>query len=226
MNFFSMTLELIPALLANSEEHALVQVTKLGDYSGWIQIDVLDGTLNRFSNFADADALSLLLPKNPIELHLMVSEPLMHIKVWEHVLSATIPKRAIWHIEAMVDHGGLIEYCRNNNWQCGLAIGPNTKIEALRPYLDRVDEILVLGVHPGQSGQQLIPKTLDTVRALKQHPDRQFVIGFDGGINGQNILDLKAAGVERFCLASAIFKAVSPTNTINHLSQKLGIQQT
>lgn len=218
-----MTLELIPALLVNSEEHALVQVTKLGDYSGWIQIDILDGTLNRFSAFSDPDALGLLLPKNPIELHLMVSDPLLHMKEWQRVLTPTQSKRAIWHIEAMVDHGGLIEYCLNNNWECGLAIGPNTKIEALRPYLDRVNEILVLGVHPGQSGQQLIPKTLDTVRALKLHPDRQFVIGFDGGINGQNILDVKAAGVERFCLASAIFKAVSPTNTIGHLSQKLGI---
>ncbi|MFO0764525.1 MAG: hypothetical protein U0487_00550 [Patescibacteria group bacterium] len=221
-----MTLELIPALLANSEEHALLQITKLGGYSGWMQIDILDGTLNRFSNFADADALSLLLPHNPIELHLMVSDPLTHIKEWQRVLTPSLPKRAIWHIEAMVDHGALIDYCRTNNWQCGLAIGPNTKLEALRPYFDRIDEVLVLGVHPGQSGQQLIPKTLDTVRALKQLPDRNFTIGFDGGINEQNILDLKTAGVERFCLASAIFKAVSPTNTLDHLSQKLGIQQT
>lgn len=221
-----MTLELIPALLVNSEEHALVQVTKLGGYSGWIQIDILDGTLNRFSAFSDPDALSLLLPHNPIELHLMVSDPLSHMKDWKRVLSSTHPKRALWHIEALVDHGELITHCRENDWQCGIAIGPNTKIEALRPFLDRVDEILVLGVHPGQSGQQLIPKTLDTVRALKQYPERRFVIGFDGGINGQNILDLKEAGVERFCLASAIFKAVSPTNTLGHLAQKLGIPQT
>ena len=221
-----MSCEIIPALLVNSEEHALVQITKLGDYSGWMQIDILDGTLNRFMSFSDANALSLLLPENPIELHLMVANPKEHIEEWQRVLSAKQSRRAIWHIEAMTDHAELIEYCRAHNWQCGIALGPNTKIEAIRPYLDRIDEVLVLGVHPGQSGQTLIPKTLDTVRALKLTPNKTFTIGFDGGINGQNILDLKDAGVERFCLASAIFKAVSPTNTLAHLTQKLGIQQT
>jgi len=68
---------------------------------------------------------------------------------------------------------------------------------------------LVLGVHPGWSGQALIPSTVDKARELKQRFPA-LSVGFDGGITQERIPELVAAGVDRFCVASAIFDAADP----------------
>lgn len=216
-----MKAELIPALLVQTEEDAVMKLMSLGEYKGWIQIDILDGTLYRYSNFHDPSLLALLMPANGIELHLMVSDPLSHLQAWQKTLGTHERKRVIWHIEALVDHKELIAYAKSHGWECGIAIGPLSSTESLRPYLQFVDEILVLGVHPGKSGQSLLPKTLDTVRELKQQSPRSFVIGFDGGVNGKTIPDLLMAGVERLNVASAVFQSEDPERTLRDLERKL-----
>jgi ribulose-phosphate 3-epimerase len=104
-----------------------------------------------------------------------------------------------------IDHHALIQYTRSLGKEVGLSIAPGTRIEALTPYLNLIDRILVLGVNPGWSGQAMIPSTLETVRAListTPHP----VIAFDGGINDDTIDALLEAGIEAICPNSWIFK--------------------
>lgn len=214
-----MTHEIIPALLVKSEEQAVTHIMKLGDYSGWIQIDVLDGTLFRQTSFFDPDSLSLLLPGHPIELHLMTAHPKDMIDAWHKSLPTQTPRRALWHIEAPVDHRELITYAKQLGWEVGLAIGPNTSIEQLKPFLTDIQEVLVLGVPPGQSGQPLVAKTVETARQLAELSQTSFVIGFDGGVNSQTINALIDAGVQRFCMASAIFASPEPRKMLEHYTE-------
>jgi ribulose-phosphate 3-epimerase len=72
-----------------------------------------------------------------------------------------------------------------------------------------LDEVLVMGVTPGWSGQAVIPSTIEKARDIKTRWP-SVIIGFDGGIKRALIPRLLAAGVDRFCLASPIFADAHP----------------
>ena len=74
--------------------------------------------------------------------------------------------------------------------RCGLAINPETKIETIYPYLDFIDQILVMSVHPGMGGQTFIPNTVEKLKilsTLKKEKNLPFLISVDGGINKETI---------------------------------------
>ena len=205
--------QIIPAILAKDEQEFRSRLALIKDTTDAIQIDVLDNTLYPNTSWCDMDVIDSLDDATWIELHFMVNNPVQYI---EHIKRGGPIHRALWHIEAPIDHGDLIETCRNIGIEVGLAIAPRTSIEALQPFADQVDEILVLGVDPGFSGQPLIPHTIQTARDLyARFPS--CIIGFDGGITPQNLPDLRAAGVTRFCVGSAIWKNKNSTEALEQL---------
>ncbi len=207
---------LIPAILVQSEAEALERLASAGKLT-WIQIDALDGTLYPNTSWFDAKAVARWKPAPNIELHLMVMDPGAALDKWKRV---TALKRVIWHIEAPIDHVRLIERCHRMKREAILAIAPQTPIAALLPYLRKVDGVLVLGVEPGFSGQPFIRSTAKKVRDLKKLVP-QLSIGFDGGVNKKTISILKKAGVDRFCVASALWKAKNPGEEMKKLKEKI-----
>jgi ribulose-phosphate 3-epimerase len=140
----------------------------------------------------------------------MVSDPRLTIQAWRRVPQL---ERAIWHVEIPIDHKSVIEDCRELGIECGLAISPETPVEKLLPYLDEIDEVLILGVTPGWSGQKLIASTIEKISAVKRINPAIFV-GFDGGITLDNLKSIVEAGADRINLASALFKTPDPRESL------------
>jgi ribulose-phosphate 3-epimerase len=209
--------ELIPALLCENETSFRDRLMLLEQEVPWVQIDVLDGTLYPNQSWADPNIVSAWDIHPSLELHLMVQDPEFIIDQWKNSLNF---KRAIWHIEANIDHAALIQKVHNMGREVGLAMAPNTPLEALTPYLENIDRVLILGVEPGWSGQTLIPKTLEKVQALKTrspHP----VIEFDGGVTDETLEGIIQAGAESICVASLIFKHPPVVERIRAIRAKL-----
>lgn len=206
--------EIIPAILAQDEETFRARLKTAEALAPCVQIDVLDNTLYPFGSWCDLAELKALDIKAELELHLMVSNP----KRWlDGLRDLPAVKRAIWHIEARVDHAELILLCQDLGIQTGLAIAPRTPLDEIEPFAEMVDEILVLGVEPGKSGQTLEPETVKRAKALSlSYPNA--AIGFDGGVTRENIGQLREAGVTRFCAASAIFGADDPRGAYDDLA--------
>lgn len=209
--------QLIPAFLVNSENEFTERLRAVEHVSPLVQIDIMDGTLVAPRSWADAETISRLSPVMEYELHLMVNEPRPIIEAWH----AKVPglRRTIWHVEAPLDHTLLLSHCKERGIEAGLAISPQTNLDAITSFLPLMDELLILGVRPGASGQALIESTLHkATEAHRQFPD--LTLGFDGGVSLQTTERILATGVQRLYAASAIFHAPKPAQAITEF-QKL-----
>lgn len=212
-----MALELIPSILCPDEASAHKNIDAVKDLVDYIQIDVLDNTLYPNQTWADPEVVTSWNLPCSIELDLMVADPKSVADAWKHVPTF---KRAIWHIEAPVNHAELITYVQNLGREASLSIAPGTPFEKLEPFLGSITRVLVLGVKPGFSGQALLQETLSTVRALAKHPTLP-LIAFDGGITEDNITELISAGVQAICPNSLIFKHPPVDQRIQEIRDKL-----
>lgn len=149
-----------------------------------------------------------LEPPLALEVHLMVEDPLAAINA--------IGKRAelfLVHVETVgrgtaVDGKASVDELRARalalGARFGLAVNAKTPLAAVLPYLDRVDEILVMTVEAGFGGQRLIPATLDKVAALrKARPGLDIEV--DGGIDAATIGQAAKAGANVLVAGSALF---------------------
>lgn len=213
-----MAREFIPALLCQDRETMEKKLEALQGLVEWAQVDVLDGTLYANTSWYEAAFFREHPTSFLLELHLMVNDPEAVIQDWKDVPGF---KRALWHVEAPIDHRVLIERVHELGLEAGLAIAPSTPIDRLIPYLEDVERILVLGVEPGWSGQPLVQKSLETVRFLSAqttHP----VIAFDGGVSEETLPELLNAGVEAVCAASFLFNYPPLHERIAEIRAKIG----
>jgi ribulose-phosphate 3-epimerase len=91
----------------------------------------------------------------------------------------------------------------------GLALNPETPAEAVLPYLDDIDLLLVMTVHPGRGGQAFIADVLPKIAELRAEIDRRGLslpIGVDGGVNLETIGPAHAAGGEVLVAGWALYR--------------------
>lgn len=130
------------------------------------------------------------------------------------------------HVEAFKDFKALereIDFIKENNCKVGISINPETSIDILDNILEKLDLVLVMGVHPGFSGQEFINKTYDKVRLIKEKIDKnkyKTKISVDGGVSLDNIKKLAEFGAEIFVSGSFIFNSEDYELTINKLRTK------
>ncbi|MFH1620564.1 MAG: hypothetical protein ABIB04_00590 [Patescibacteria group bacterium] len=193
--------QIIPAILVKDQAAFMDRLHLVENLVPLIQIDVMDGKFVPNTSWCDLGVIKDLDTSTAFELHLMVEDPEIIIRECENIPKV---KRLVWHLESMGDHRELLNLVHSFGREAGLAISPKTPVDSLQPYTGRMDEILVLGVEPGFSGQGLIPETIVKTKQIHERWN-DLVIAFDGGVNLANIEDLKQAGVTRFCVASAVF---------------------
>lgn len=152
----------------------------------YIHVDVMDGKFVKNKNlpFKVLNRLSYVLKKR-LDVHLMVKKPLKFIEKY-----ATLNTEYITvHVELddkIKDEA--IEVIKSYGIKCGLAINPNTDINLLENYLDKIDMILVMSVEPGKGGQSFIEETTKKISDIKSMiKKRKILINVDGGINDKTI---------------------------------------
>lgn len=195
-------MQIIPSVLVNTFEEFAGQVRSLEGYFDLLQIDVMDGEFVDNISFGEIEKINDLAAPIYYELHLMVKNPLAEMKKWSDIKNI---KRVIFHVEAG-DPTEAINYAHGHCWQVGLALNPETPVEKLAPYVRLIDEVLFLMVHPGHQHGEFIPAVGDKIKQFKKlYP--AVPIAVDGGLNKDNLAEVKAWGVEIFCIGSALTMA-------------------
>lgn len=193
--------ELLPAILVQDEATLRERLALVEGLVPVIHLDVMDGAFVPNRTWFDAKVLADLETPLKIELHLMVKDP---ARIIEDVKAIENVVRAIWHIEAGVDHAALIANVHAMKKEAGLAISPKTPVDQLLRYASTLDEVLVMGGEPGFGGQRHEPHTVE--KAWDIHGRwPEIPLGFDINVNAETIATLKRAGISRFCAGSAVF---------------------
>lgn len=184
-------------LSSNDKENTIKKLNNSNiDY---IHLDVMDGEFvdnktldfNRLRNYFYHN-------KKNIDVHLMVK----NVKLYTELYSLLNPKYIIFHLE-VGNALELINYIKNKNIKVGLAINPNTNINELKPFLDKIDLVLVMSVIPGKGGQSFIESSLDKIKQIRKL-NSNIIISVDGGINNTNIQKIKEAGASMCVVGSYI----------------------
>jgi len=189
-----------PAILVNNFEDFSKQVKKVENLFDYAQIDVMDGIFVPNKSFTEIEKINGLKTNLKFELHLLVEHPLDELKKWKEIKNVF---RILFPIECKDDPEDVIKFCRQNGWEAGVVLNPETLLTAAEPYYKLVDIVMFMTVYPGRQGAPFLPEVGEKIRKftkLKKRP----LCAVDGGINKQNISQVQSWGVEIFSVGSAL----------------------
>ena len=153
-----------------------------------------------------------------LDVHLMVDNPRHHFDMFATAGADSITA----HVEILGDEvQDASAQARELGLGFGLAVSPDTPVEDVAAHADDVDLVLVMGVHPGYSGQAYIPETTERVRRLRELLPPEVAIQVDGGVGAENIAELHQAGATLFVSGSNVFDGVDPPSAYRRLSHLL-----
>ena len=179
----------------------------------YIHVDVMDGIFVPSISYGMPVIKSIRKATNAVfDVHLMVTEPGRYIKEFVESGADIITVQ----VEACRDTAETIRDIKNAGVKAAVAINPETPVEKVMPYLDDVDMVLVMSVHPGFGGQKFIPDVLDKVRIIRNYFNENKMntdIEIDGGINFDNAGQALDAGVNILVAGSSVYRGNPAENT-------------
>ncbi len=172
-----------------------------------IHLDVMDGHFVDNLTFGPVVVESIRDRTTlPFHTHLMISNPLAMAARFADAGSDLI----VFHVEADDHPARVIAAIEECGKRPGLALNPETSADAVLPWLDRINLLLVMTVHPGWGGQSFIDGVLPKMRSLADEVVRRELdlpIGVDGGVNGDTIGRAAAAGGRVMVVGSGLYGA-------------------
>lgn len=211
-----MDIKISPSVLASDFANLEAELEKCSDGGAeLIHLDVMDGHF--VPNISIGAPVIAALDKvcdTPFDVHLMISDPLFYIDDFIKAGADIIT----FHIECESDIEKTINKIVDAGCKAALAVKPNTPIEAVYPYLDKLSMVLVMTVEPGFGGQSFMESTMPKIKELRAKCP-ELDIQVDGGINADTIKIAGRAGANVFVAGSAVFKSDDPAATIKLLKE-------
>ena len=179
----------------------------------YIHYDVMDGMFVPSLSFGPGILQSIRPASNMVhDVHLMIEEPIRYIEAFAKASADIITV----HIEACKDLDATIAKIKECGCKVGVSVKPATPVSALKPYLDKIDMILIMSVEPGFGGQKFIPTSLakiEEARAMVNESGLNIDIQVDGGIYTHNVEDVLKAGANIIVAGSAVYNGDTVANT-------------
>ena len=193
--------------------------------------DVMDGCFTPMMTVGPPfiKALKTALLK---DVHLMIEEPLEKVDAYVaagadmitvHVESSTHIHRVLQKLGGMDNANdpsrGLVR---------GAALNPGTPLSFLKPLLEEVEVVMLLGINPGWGGQSFIASTFSRIAEVKKmiaERGTEILVCVDGGITKENIGDMAQAGVDVVVTGSAVFDGKDPVGNARFMLDSLGSQR-
>jgi len=211
-------IDIIPGILEQEFLEIKRKIRLVEPYVSWVQIDVLDGTLFNNTCFNDSKPFSSLSTPLSLEAHLMVKNP----SSWIDKFNLPLFRRFIGHIEGFGKRDfekktyDFITKVKGLKKEVALAVDLPTPVERIFPFLDRIDQVLVMTINTGRSGQSFAREALEKIKRVR-NADTHIPIEVDGGINEETALLAVAAGATRLAATSSIFGSRDVKEAINRI---------
>ncbi len=212
-------IKIFPSLISSNILNLEKTVIELGPFCDGFHIDIMDNHFvpNLTWGPPIVNQIAARTDK-PLSVHLMVEKPETIINQLRLKEKSSISI----HIEnENIDK--LIRLIQEKKQRASIAIKPETPLEKLYPFLKTIEQVLLMSVEPGFSGQKFLPNSIQRLKELiayRKTNDLTFEIAMDGGINEHNIHQLFLEGCTSFCIASAIFSSSHAINAIKDLYTK------
>lgn len=185
-----------------------------------LHVDVMDGAFVPNISLG-VPVLAALAKRVPAfyDVHLMIRRPLQYIKPF----CAAGANLLTFHIEAESPVEQTIQAIHDEGCRAALCIKPATPPEAVFPYLDALEMVLVMSVEPGFGGQKFLPTTPARIAAIRAERARlgcNTLIEVDGGINTVTGPQCIEAGVDWLVAGNSLFRAEDPAAVVRVLHSK------
>ena len=171
-----------------------------------IHVDVMDGHF--VPNLTIGPPVIKALRKQcsiKFDVHLMISPVHRYIEAYADAGADIITI----HPEATDNLEESISKIKSLNKKVGVSLNPESKLDLITNYLEKIDLVLIMSVNPGFGGQKFMPEVLNKIKDLKKIQESKginFDIEIDGGINFDNSKEAIKAGANILVSGTTIFK--------------------
>lgn len=203
-----------PTVLAAGPHEFREQMARIASFANRIQIDLMDGKF----------APTMSIPLDRIwwderiqaDIHLMYQSPLQYLAQLIHLK----PHMVIVHFETAVPHEHFVSELKKRGIKAGLCLLKNTPVEVAKDVLPLYDHLLIfsgdLGRFGGQADILLVEKAIQA-KAINPHIE----VGWDGGVNAENIAALAHGGIDVLNVGGYIQNADDPSAAYESLTKLL-----
>ncbi len=181
----------------------------------WIHCDIMDGHFVDNISFGPEIVQRVRgLTSLPLDVHLMIEHA-------DHYVPRFIKAGAnsiTVHAEPEAKHSvtKTLRQIRDAGCRAGLTLNPETSFDLIAPFMDKIDMLLVMTVHPGFGGQSFRADQMQKVRHARSLSSR-IDIAVDGGINAETARVSIENGANVLVAGTSIFHAKDYAKAIREL---------
>ena len=215
-------------------------LTECGEPPEWLHIDVMDGHFVPNLTIGPPFVRALKrITSVPLDVHLMIDNPGEQMDWYLDAGADTL----VFHLEAVrpgargAQKGSsatidalskeeakyardLLAHIKATGAKAGFSLNPHTPVDVVLPFIDELDLVLLMSVHPGFGGQSFIPQSLErleTIRDAAKERGKDILIEVDGGIDKATVGPAVQAGANMLVAGNAIYGQADPVAALREI---------
>jgi ribulose-phosphate 3-epimerase len=214
--------KIAPSLLAADFARLADDLARVEEHVDYLHLDVMDGHFVPNLSFGVPVIASLRKETGLFfDCHLMVTNPMSLFEPLKEAGADLVSS----HIEVLPDPAPAARLARDLDLGFGLVVNPATPFEAVAPFVELCDMLLVMTVVPGFGGQAFIEEVLPKLEAARNWVDSHAIdadIEVDGGITPVTAVRARESGANAFVAGSAVFRSDDPVGAVHDLRAAVG----